>query len=140
MENMLNMFNYTVTWHDVDRAGYAESGVQYCGSSRADALAAKKYCDETAMYGRITVEVVGRKEAVEEAENFYEEDFDDDLPWINKYSDGTLAYETCDDYERWVYEELMGHGKPVSCRPYNEISAKSIEYIPLEVKKFDASR
>ena len=58
---MESMFMYIVKWYDCDGAGYYETGIEYCGTDRKKALAAKRECDRHSFYGTIQVEVIGRK-------------------------------------------------------------------------------
>lgn len=110
---MENMFIYTVKWNDCDGAGYAEEGIEYKGTSREEALAAKKYCDRTSFYGSISIEVVGRKEIMEEAENFNIDDIDEleaeaEEAYYNSLSPSKIDLEKdIEEYKEFDFDENL---------------------------------
>lgn len=149
---MENMFIYTVEWHDCDRSGEYDSGIEYRGSDRKKALDAKRNCDATSFYGTISIEVVGHKEF--DQKDAFDKDSALEGPNINVYADGTYAFDgCCNEYELYVYEEIIGHGKPIRDIPYEDFQLSKGDFakggkaegvipnmIHFEVEAFDKNK
>ena len=80
------MFEYIVWWFDANGAGEQESGIQYRGTDREEALKAKRTADEKSCGGWIDIRLLWKKESRGERFERLARDAEEQKYWDN-YAD-----------------------------------------------------
>ncbi len=127
------MFEYIVHWYDCNRAEEGESGIQYRGFDRTEALAAKKYCDIHCCGGGIDIRLLWKSESRGErldrlAEEEIEE-YENGAVWY-RFADGTEGcFIPYDEDSYYVSRFADYHGEPVNLSWGKYKESQDIKYI-----------